>query len=325
MQAITIENGNLVFCPDHEDPRPVDDEIVVQVIQAGICETDLQLARGYMGFSGVLGHEFVAVAQAGPLAGRRVVGEINCNCRHCPRCRDGLGNHCDRRTVIGIDRHDGAFAEFVSIPQHNLHVVPDSVSDDQAVFVEPLAAAFQICQQVQLSANDRVVVLGDGRLAYLCAQAIATEVDQDNIMVIGKHPPKLARFQSLGMKTRQLGDSQDLAKKSFDVAVDCTGSATGLPAALELVRPRGTVVMKTTIAAKHDLSLAEIVIDEINLVGSRCGPFDVALNALQNQTIDVDALITHRFPLSEAAQAMKTATDPAAFKVVFDICPSEKN
>ncbi|MCH5373765.1 MAG: alcohol dehydrogenase catalytic domain-containing protein, partial [Planctomycetes bacterium] len=282
--------------------------------QAGICETDLQLRKGYMGFSGVLGHEFVGIARDGAYAGQRVVGEINCNCQQCEMCCRGLGNHCPHRTVIGIDRHDGAFAQQLAIPQANLHLVPDSVSNDEAVFTEPLAAAFQIGRQVDLD-GARVVVLGDGRLAMLCAQAILLHAT--DVTVIGKHPRKLARFDPLPLRTLRL--DQPTEPKSFDVVVDCTGSESGMKAALQLVRPRGTVVMKTTIAAEHLLSLAPVVIDEISVVGSRCGPFDEALDALANQRVDVSDLITHRFPLHQVRQAMDTACDPEAMKVVFDV------
>jgi threonine dehydrogenase-like Zn-dependent dehydrogenase len=267
-----------------------------------------------MGFSGILGHEFVARATAGDFAGRRVVGEINCNCRDCPRCLSGLGKHCGNRTVVGIDRHDGAFAERVAIPRHNLHPIPDSVSDDEAVFVEPLAAALQIAEQVDL-ASSHAVVLGDGRLAYLCAQAIGRS--SDDVTVVGKHESKLARFDRLGIATVSLEGL--VADKSFDVVVDCTGSEGGLPLALNLVRPRGTVVMKTTIASDHRLSLAPIVIDEITLVGSRCGPFAKAIQSLEEKSIDVSNLITHRYPLESAGEAMQSAVAPDAFKVVFDI------
>ncbi len=171
MRAVTFHDNELAFSSDRPTPTPGVDEVLVKVTQAGICETDLQLARGYMGFGGILGHEFVGVAQSGPLEGRRVVGEINCNCRDCPRCAAGLGKHCGNRTVIGIDRHDGAFADFVAVPQHNLHTVPDSVSNDEAVFVEPLAAAFQIGQQVAIGKEDRVAICGDGRLALTECQS----------------------------------------------------------------------------------------------------------------------------------------------------------
>ncbi len=315
MRAITIHDGVLQFRDDLPEPHPEPGEVVLDVIQAGICETDLQLARGYMGFSGIPGHEFVGVAKSGRFAGRRVVGEINCNCQTCPRCLAGLGNHCGHRTVVGIDRHDGAFAERVPIPEHHLHAVPDSVTNDEAVFVEPLAAALQILEQVDLRESDRVVIAGDGRLAYLCAQAI--QLVTKNVTVIGKHESKLSRFERRGISTIKLQDVDE--QKSYDVVVDCTGSESGLPLALSLVRPRGTIVLKTTVASKHHLSLAPIVIDEISIVGSRCGPFAKAMDALQERSIDVSGLITHRFPLESAREAMESATSPRAFKVVFDI------
>jgi threonine dehydrogenase-like Zn-dependent dehydrogenase len=321
VRAITIRRGAVEFRDDSPEPIPARGEVVIDVIQAGICETDLQLARGYMGFSGILGHEFVGVATSGKHAGQRVVGEINCNCRECPRCKVGLGNHCGNRTVIGIDRHDGVFAQHVAIPEQNLHFVPDSVTDDEAVFVEPLAAALQIGEQVELSPSTRTAVLGDGRLGYLSAQAI--KLSTNDVTVIGKHSSKLARFEVIGIATSKLdaatrGTSVDL-RDSFDVVVDCTGSSDGLPMALNLVRPRGTVVMKTTVAAEHQLSLAPIVIDEITVVGSRCGPFDKAIRALEEKSIDVSKLITHRYPLASVHQAMKAAVSPDALKVVFDI------
>lgn len=312
MQAIVLNNSELKYQADYPDPVPSSGEVMVEVIQAGVCETDLQLHRGYMGFCGVLGHEFVGVALDGLYAGHRVVGEINCCCRVCDFCVGGMGNHCPSRTVIGIDRHEGAFADLIAVPEANLHAVPDSVSDDQAVFVEPLAAAFQISQQVELD-DARVAVLGDGRLSMLCVQVLLLKTA--NVTVIGKHAAKLARFESLPVKTVPLRAS--IKPKSFDVVVDCTGSSTGMASALNLVRPRGTVVMKTTIAGEHQLSLASIVIDEITVVGSRCGPFDQAIDALQWGTVDVSQLITHRFALHQAEQAMRKACDSDAMKVVF--------
>ena len=323
MRAITLQDDDLQFHENVPAPSPVDDEVVVNVIQAGICETDLQLARGYMGFSGILGHEFVGIAQTGSLAGKRVVGEINCNCRQCIRCNAGLGNHCGNRTVVGIDRHDGAFAEKVAIPQFNLHEIPDSVSDDQAVFVEPLAAAFQIAAQVEIMETDRIAILGDGRLGFLCAQAL--KLRTPNLSIVGKHPGKLSRFDTFGIATIQKDELQASSHRTFDVVVDCTGSETGLEMALQLVRPRGTIVMKTTVAANHQLSLASIVIDEITVIGSRCGPFAVAIEALQNGTIDVSGLITHRFDLESAEQAFAAAVDSQAFKVVFDLSINPSN
>ncbi len=314
MQAITLTNHELRFVPDYPDPSPRPGEVIVDVLQAGICETDLQLRRGYMGFSGVLGHEFVGIAREGPYAGCRVVGEINCNCGNCERCRRGLGNHCPSRTVLGIDRHDGAFADQIAVPQANLHRIPDSISNAEAVFVEPLAAAFQIGRQVDLDGT-RVAILGDGRMAILCAQVIAHQ--SSDLTVIGKHENKLTRFRDLKIRAQKLDDPVE--PKSFDVVVDCTGSESGLPLAIQLVRPRGTIVMKTTVAGPHQLSLAPIVIDEVTLVGSRCGPFREAIDALQDKRVKVSQLVTHRFPIEQAERAFTAATEPDAMKVLFDI------
>ena len=238
---------------------------------AGICETDLQLIRGYMGFHGVLGHEFVGVAQTGPLAGRRVVGEINCSCHRCETCLAGRPTHCPHRSVLGILNHDGAFADFIAVPQQNLHAVPDSMPTDIAVFTEPVAAAFQIPAQLSITRQDRVVVLGDGRLGNLCAQVLARL--SDHVLVVGKHPKKLALLRSLGLSTCLLSDvlADHSADRSADVVVDCTGSPTGLPTALSMVRPRGTIVLKTTVAGDQTMAWAPVVIDEVTIVGSRCG------------------------------------------------------
>ena len=321
MRAICLDQNGIQFHPDHQSPVPLSGEVIIDVIAAGICETDLQLAKGYMGFSGVLGHEFVGIATSGPLAGAHVVGEINCNCRKCPRCLSGLGNHCVDRTVVGIHRHDGAFADQVAIPQTSMHIVPDSISDDQAVLIEPLAAALQIQQQIEISSVQNAIVLGDGRLANLCAQAIYQSVK--NIKVVGKHELKLARFRKFGIETIHLNDL--IREKDFDLVVDCTGSVTGLPLALQLVKPRGTIVMKTTVAADHVISLAPVVIDEISVVGSRCGPFDLAIELLQADRFDLSGLVTHRFALEEAAKAFEMAVDPSAFKVVFDVMNTTAN
>lgn len=321
MRAICLDQNDVQFHPDFPSPVPLPGEVLIDVIIAGICETDLQLAQGYMGFSGVLGHEFVGLATSGPWAGARVVGEINCNCRHCPRCRSGLGNHCPERTVVGIHQHDGAFADQVAIPQASLHLVPDTISDDQAVLIEPLAAALQIQQQIELSGVKKAIVLGDGRLANLCAQAISQQVQ--DILVVGKHELKLARFRRLGIETTLLNAM--ICEKDYDLVVDCTGSVTGLPLALQLVKPRGTIVMKTTVVAEHQVALAPVVIDEIRVVGSRCGPFGLAIELLQAGRFDLSGLVTHRFGLEEAERAFQTAVDPSAFKVVFDVISTNKN
>lgn len=315
MRAVLLNRENVSFRSDYAPPPPRAGEVPVRVLRAGICETDLQLIRGYMGFAGVLGHEFVGVAEAGRLAGRRVAGEINCSCRRCELCQRGLANHCPHRSVVGILNHDGVFAERVWLPEENLHPIPDNVSDDAAVFVEPLAAAYQIPAQLDLSNFPRVIVLGDGRLGNLCAQVLHRECRE--LLVIGKHAGKLARLQSLGIATSLLSEAP--RERTADLVVDCTGSESGLSTALALVRPRGTVVLKTTTAAAHGPNLAAVVIDEVSLVGSRCGPFPRAIAALERGEIAVEPLITARFPLDEINAALAAATAPGGMKVLLEV------
>lgn len=315
MQACVLDKKGLRFDPDFPSPVAQQSEVPVRVITAGVCETDLQLIQGYMGFQGVLGHEFVGVAEDGPFEGNRVVGEINCSCRECNWCRDGMGNHCPNRSVIGILNHDGAFAETVLVPQENLHVVPDSVSDDEAVFTEPLAAAYQIPAQLNLDAYDNAIVLGDGRLGNLCAQVISQA--GCDVTVIGKHAAKLSVLNELGISTVHLTDI--VLERNADLVVDCTGSPTGLETAGQLVRPRGTIVLKTTVAGDTGPSLAPVVIDEITLVGSRCGPFDVALKALKKREVHVAPLISARFPLKDVDKALKAARTTPNLKVLLDV------
>jgi threonine dehydrogenase-like Zn-dependent dehydrogenase len=315
MRAIVLDGSHVSLRTDNPQPGLVNGEVMVRVLRAGICETDLQLIRGYMGFCGVLGHEFVGIAEAGPYAGRRVVGEINCSCWQCETCFSGRPTHCPNRTTIGIDNHDGAFAEFLAVPQRNLHLVPDSVPTDAAVFTEPLAAAFQIPAQLSVNRTDRVVVLGDGRLGNLCAQVLAGI--SDRVIVVGKHPEKLALLEALGIETALLGDHLDV--HTADLVVDCTGSETGLPTALQLVRPRGTIVLKTTVAGSQQMPWAPVVIDEVTIVGSRCGPFDRALAALDDGRIRVLPLISGRFDLSQGIEALEAAKGRGVLKVLIDV------
>jgi threonine dehydrogenase-like Zn-dependent dehydrogenase len=300
---------------DRPAPAPADGEVLVRVRRAGICETDLQLIKGYMGFRGVLGHEFVGVAETGPYAGRRVVGEINCACWRCELCRAGLPTHCPNRTVLGILNHDGAFADLIAVPQRNLHLVPDAIDDETAVFTEPVAAAYEIPVQVRIHRTDRVVVLGDGRLGNLCAQVLAH--CSDRVLVVGKHPEKLALLSARGIETARLDDLSDA--RVAEIVVDCTGSETGLPTALRLVRPRGTIVLKTTVAGQQTLAWAPLVIDEVTLVGSRCGPFDQALTALASGRVDVRPLISERFDLSRGLEALERAQAKGVLKVLLEV------
>jgi threonine dehydrogenase-like Zn-dependent dehydrogenase len=314
MRAIVLDDRVMVQ-ESRPAPNPGDGEVLVRVRCAGICETDLQLIKGYMGFRGVLGHEFVGVAESGPMAGRRVVGEINCACWTCETCRRGLHTHCPNRTVLGILNHDGAFADLIAVPQRNLHAVPDALSDEIAVFTEPVAAAFQIPSQISVRAKDRIVVLGDGRLGNLCAQVLARL--SDHVLVVGKHPQKLALLKTFGISTALVSDPIDA--RSADVVVDCTGSETGLPTALKLVRPRGTIVLKTTVAGTQTLAWAPFVIDEVTLVGSRCGPFDQALTALEKGEVRVQPLISERYDLAKGIDALERAQAKSVLKVLLEI------
>lgn len=317
MRAIVFDGSTLRLDADRADPTPAAGEVLVRMLRAGVCETDLQILNGYHRFTGILGHEFVGIALGGSLEGRRVVGEINCSCWSCDTClRAGHPGHCPRRTVIGIVGRDGAFADFVAIPERNLHVVPDGIDTDAAVFAEPVAAAFQIVTQTPIGRSTRVIVLGDGRLGNLCAQVLARA--SDDVLVVGKHPKKLRLLEALGIGTSLVADARAQLARSADVVVDCTGSGTGLASALELVRPRGTVVLKTTIAGEHRLPLASLVVDEVTILGSRCGPFDRAIDALARGLVDVRPLIADRFDLTDGVRALERAREPGVLKVLIE-------
>jgi len=287
---------------------------LVKVHLAGICATDLQIFKGYMGFTGVPGHEFVgSVGEGfGEWIGKRVVGEINFGCGRCENCRRDLSRHCPNRRVMGILNADGAFAEYVSVPVANLYAVPDNVSDEEAVFTEPLAAAFEILTQIQLNPGDEVLVLGDGKLGNLCAQVL--RLSGARITAVGKHADKLALIKKSGVRTVLLNDWQP---RLFDVVVEATGSAAGLELALSAVRPRGTLVLKSTIAAAHQVSLAPVVINEINVIGSRCGPFADALDALSAKRVAVTPLIDAVYALADGVSASQHAARAGAKKILL--------
>lgn len=315
MRALVFSNS-LAFAPKQPEPPINEGDTLLKVRQAGICATDLEIVRGYMGFKGILGHEFVGEVVDSPrkdLIKQRVVGEINIVCGRCDLCLAGLSTHCRNRSVLGILEHNGAFADFVRLPAENLHVLPDSIDDDQAVFVEPLAAAFQVIKQIKLDGRKWVTVLGDGRLGLLVAQVLQSAGVP--VRVIGKHASKLALCEKWGIRSRLLDDI--VPRHDQDVVIDCTGSAGGFELALQIVRPRGTVVLKSTFAAGKPLNLAPVVIDEITVVGSRCGPFKEAIRALAQKQVDVVSLISRRMKLEQGAEAMQLAGKSGVLKVML--------
>ncbi|MBD2663173.1 hypothetical protein B6N60_00729 [Richelia sinica FACHB-800] len=316
MKGLWLENNQLQLRTDIPIPEPPPGESLVRVLRAGICNTDLELLRGYYPYTGILGHEFVGVVEQGPqdLINRRVVGEINAACGHCRFCLSGQPTHCENRTVLGIVNRHGAFAEYLCLPINNLHLVPDDVSTEAATFTEPVAAALEIQQQVSLSANDRVLVVGDGKLGQLVAQTLA--LTGCDLLVVGRHQDKLAHLQSKGIKT---GLADAVTERAFDISVECTGNPEGFATARRALRPRGTLVLKSTYAGLLSLDASSLVVDEITLIGSRCGPFTPALDLLATGQVDVEPLIQARYPLTEGLAAFAKAQTKGVLKVLLEI------
>jgi threonine dehydrogenase-like Zn-dependent dehydrogenase len=312
MRSIVIDNG-ISLRRDYPEPAKMLGECIVKVRMSGICGTDLELAKGYMDYRGIPGHEFVGevVETENPgLRGRRVVGEINAACGACRACAEDLGRHCPKRTVLGILGRDGAFADYLRLPERNLIALPDSIPDELAVFVEPLAAALEIFEQIKIPRNRRVLVLGDGRLGALIAMAFKSE--GYDVIVGGHHPEKAQRIDLIAQHEKDLNDR-------YDVVVDCTGSNGGFKRALELVRPRGVLILKSTAAASADLNLAPIVINEITVVGSRCGRFAPAIGAMASGKIDPRPLISATFPLDDGLHALEEAGKSSNFKILLKV------
>lgn len=317
MKALRYENQKLSV--SEVAPPEEASEVLVRVTLAGICNTDLEIALGYAGFSGTLGHEFVGVIESLPevgslTLGQRVVGEINAGCGNCDLCRGGDSRHCAKRTVLGIVGRNGAHAEFVQLPIANLLPVPDTVSDEQAVFTEPLSAACGILERARISERTDVAVIGDGKLGLLCAQVLATTGAP--VTLLGKHRNKLEIVARRGVETATIDKAQSRARQ-FDVVVEASGSATGFNLALELLRPRGTLVLKSTFHGATDLNAARIVVDEISVIGSRCGRFAPALELLKANAVDVTSLISEEQSLSDGLRAMKRAAAPGVLKVLL--------
>jgi threonine dehydrogenase-like Zn-dependent dehydrogenase len=304
-----------------EVPRPVraPGEALIKVLLAGICGTDREILKGYSGFHGIPGHEFVGrvvECDDSRWIGKRVVGEINVACRRCPWCAKGLGRHCPRRTVLGIVNRPGAFAEFVALPVENLLTVPEEISDQAATFTEPVAAACEILEQMTLAPGTPVALIGDGRLALLVAQVMKHAGAQ--VTLIGRHGWKMDLARDWGIKVVDESD-EDLVPSSFPVTVDATGSARGLSEALRLVEPRGTVVMKSTFHGAANLDTTKLVVDEITLLGSRCGVFAPALELLRHEYVTVRQLVTKTVPLEQGLEAFEYLDQTSALKVLLEI------
>lgn len=313
MKGLWLEGGKLRVRSDLPIPRPADGEALIRVYRAGLCRTDAELANGYYPFTGVPGHEFVGIVEHGPRnwLGERVVGEINAACGSCTMCRRRIPTHCERRTVLGIVNRNGAFAEYLTLPINNLHRVPRELGDDAAVFTEPLAAALEVLEQVRVTQQDRVLVVGDGKLGQLVAQVL--EGTGCELLVVGHHKPKLDLLSARGIST-----TTDEPPGGFDVAVECTGNPHGFALARRSLRPRGTLVMKSTYAGTLTLDASSIVVDEITLVGSRCGPFKPALRLLADQAVDVSPLIEARYSLDHAIEAFEHAQRRGTMKILLE-------
>ncbi len=316
MRALVVEN-NSIQLRDVEMAPLAPGECRIRVRQTGICKTDLELVKGYMGFRGIPGHEFVGEVVEGSerLQGRRVVGEINAACGHCERCARGMQRHCEHRTVLGIFKRPGTFAEFIDLPAENLLTVPDSVADEEAVFVEPLAAAFEIFEQTHIPPGSRMLVIGDGKLGLLITQ-LACHFGH-RVTLMGRHEKKLALARRWGADATL--PREQLAK--FPFVVECTGTPGALKTALDCTVPRGTLILKSTYApeAPPQIDWAKIVIDEISIIGSRCGPFAPALRLLASGRFDVKCLIDHRKSFGQCVEAFELAARPGVLKVVVTV------
>lgn len=314
MKAAYFDGKALRLREDY--PEPGDGEAVIRVDMAGICGTDLELLAGYMGFTGVPGHEFVGTVTESPdpaWTNKRVAGEINAACGACEMCKKGLGRHCPDRTVLGILDRDGAFAEYLSLPVANLHEIPGSLADEQAVFVEPVAAAFEIHEQIKIRPEWRIAVVGDGRLAQLVSQVL--KITAPDITCFGHHAKKLWRLEGLGMQTAaEIAESDE---HRFDLVVEATGSSTGFADASRLARPRGRIIMKSTTADAGGIDMTPAVINEITVTGSRCGPFRPAIEALASGAVSVEGMIDGTYSLSDIGQAVEHAGRPDALKILL--------
>lgn len=320
MRAIIFDR-TLKFKKYYPEPRPLKGEALIKTTLAGICNTDIEITKGYMNFRGILGHEFVGIVvdvngeteEKKFWLKKRVVGEINCGCGRCDYCRSGNKNHCPRRKVLGILNKDGVMADYFTLPLSNLHLLPDNVSDEEGVFVEPLAACFRILEQIKVEKGMKVIIFGDGKLGILTALLLTRFVD--HLTVIGKHEEKMKILRERGIKTTLLKNYKP--RRLYDISIDATGNPEGINYAANAVKPEGTVIVKTTTASSSPINLSLFVINEIKIIGSRCGPFRESINALERKIIDVKPLISGIFNPHEALYAFKKARENNSLKVLI--------
>jgi len=316
MRALWLENQQLQFRNDLPLPELAKGDVLIRPRLSGICSTDLELVNGYYPFTGILGHEFVGDVIEAPgfpdFEGKRVVGEINITCGYCIHCQQGRGSHCVNRTALGISGRNGVFADNFTLPAENLHIVPDSISDEQAVFTEPLAAALEIQEQVNISPTDSVLVVGAGRLGQLVAQTIS--LNDCDLTVVARYPKQRELLEKRGIKV--LGENS-IELGMMDIVVDTTGSPSGFEAARSAVRSRGTIVMKSTYADTLEINASSLVVDEITLIGSRCGPFRPALNLLKDRLVDPASLVEESFPIADSIEAINKAGERGILKVLL--------
>ncbi len=314
MQALWLEENRVSW---REVPAPrKPDEALIRIRKAGICSTDLELVKGYYPYRGILGHEFVGEvveAPQGTWVGQRVVGEINVICGACEACLNGRPTHCENRSVLGIVNRDGVFAEFTTLPVANLHRVPDSIPDEAAVFTEPLAAALEIQTQIHIKPTDRVLLIGAGRLGQLIAQVLA--LSGCDLRVVARHPLQKELLMARGIRVVA---EDEIPPRRWDVVVEASGTPGGFEVARQAIRPRGTLVLKSTYKGEMNINLSPIVVDEITVIGSRCGPFEPALRLLEARQVDPTSLIAARFGLSEGVQALEEAARPGVLKVLLE-------
>jgi len=319
MKALVFDD---VLKLDKNYPNPIakDNEVLIKTSLVGICNTDYEITKGYMGYSGVLGHEFVGVVESvgancdKSLIGKRVVGEINCACNDCEMCHKNLQRHCPNRSTLGIWQKDGCFSEYFALPKENVLTISDNIDDVTATFTEPLAAAYEILEQIHIQPTDKVAILGDGKLG-LCISLVFSAMNVDYVH-IGKHEDKLEISKKLGAKTMLLNELTDADKKSFDIVIEATGSTGGFETSASLVKPRGVLVLKSTITAKEGLNLASIVVDEITIVGSRCGQFKPILRLLEQNKIDIKPLVSGIYSVDEFEAAFKKNEEKGVLKVL---------